>query len=257
VSDVAPRVLPVLAVVRDAFALPWRHRSEVLRVTGQPLLFLVAVSLLWEFLAWRQGFFMQWLSHFVYLLAFSWLATTVHRLVLLDAASASVHFSAENGRRVGVYFLAFAFIAVMFLAVKFILFNGIGLATGITYVAAGAEPQHAARRWVDWGTSIVALLAIARFVLVLPSIAVDQGHDLKQSWRQSRGNAWRLIVVYAALPWALDWCRWLLYRDGASTIEFALILVLGCLCAVVEVVALSLSYGALTARAPPPTDPLA
>jgi hypothetical protein len=257
VSDVAARVLPVLSIVRDAFALPWRHRREVFRAAGLPLLSLVAVSLLWEFLSWRQGFLMQWLSHFVYLFAFSWLATTVHRLVLLDEASASIHFSLQNWRRVGVYFLAFAFLAVMFLTVKFVLFNGIGLATGITHVPAGTEPKVATRHWLDWGTSIVALLAIARFVLVLPSIAVDQGHELTQSWRRSQGNTWRLVVVYAALPWALEWCRWLLYRDGASTLEFALIVVFGCLCAVVEVIALSLSHGALTAPAPPPKDPLA
>jgi hypothetical protein len=255
VSDVSPRTLPVLAIVRYAFALPWRHRREVFRTTGLPLLSLVAVSLLWEFLSWRQGFLMQWLSHLVYLFAFSWVATTVHRLVLLDEASASVQFSLQSWRRVGVYFLAFAFLMVMFLAVKFILFNGIGLATGITYVPTGTEPKVVARRWLDWGTSIVALVAIARFVLVLPSIAVDQGHDLKQSWRSSQGNTWRLVVVYAVLPWALEWCRWLLYRDGASTFEFALIVVLACLCAVVEVIALSLSYGALTAPAPPPTVP--
>ena len=96
---------------------------------------------------------------------------------------------------------------------------------------------------------------VSRLILVLPSIAVDKGHEFKESWRSARGNAWRLAVVYGVLPWALSWLQWRLYRDGASKLEYALLVVLGCLMAVVEIVALSLSFAALTAPAPPPKDP--
>jgi hypothetical protein len=135
------------------------------------------------------------------------------------------------------------------------LFNVIGIATGINYVAVGTEPNLVARGWLDWGSTIVSLLVISRLVLVLPSIAVDKGHEFKDSWRVSRGNSWRLAMVYGVLPWALNWFRWLLYRDGGSNFEFGLIVVFGCFFAVVEIVALSLAYAALTADDTPASPP--
>jgi hypothetical protein len=62
-------------------------------------------------------------------------------------------------------------------------------------------------------------------------------------------------VVYGVLPWALNWFRWLLYRDGGSNFEFALVVVFGCFFAVVEIVALSLAYAALTADDTPASPP--
>jgi hypothetical protein len=248
-SESAPaiRELSLRKVIWGAFSLSWQHRVSLFRVTAFPLLALIGASLLWEFLAWNAGYLAQWAPYGIYLAAISWLAVTVHRLVLLDEASAGIHFKASSWKRVAVYVLALAAIGVMFLAVKFLLFNVIGLATGINYVPVGTVPKLAARLWLNWGSTIVALLVISRFVLVLPSVAVDRGHAFKDSWRNARGNSWRLAVVYGGLPWALGGFSWLLYRDGGSNIELALVVILGCLLAVVEIVALSLSYAALVA----------
>jgi hypothetical protein len=249
------RKLPLLAIIRAAFTLPWKHRGELFRAAGLPMLALIGVSLTWDLLLWSESYLAQWAWYLIYLIAFSWLAVTVHRLVLLDETSSSSHFNAVSWKRVAVYVLAFATIGVIFYASKFFLFNVIGLATGINYVPVGTEPKLIARRWLDEGSTIVSLLVVSRFVLVLPSIAVDKGRKFKGSWRMARGNSWRLAVVYGVLPWALSWFRWLLYRDGGSNLEFALISVFGCLFAVVEIVALSLSYEALTADDAPSSQP--
>ena len=250
--------LPVLAVIRGAFTLPAQHAGELFRAAGLPLLAFIATTLAWEFLPMNLGWLAAWVAHLFQLFVFSWLATTVHRLVLLDEASSRVHFATRAWQRVGVYFLALVFLSVVYLAIKFILFNGIGLASGISYVAVGEDPNLLAQRWIDWFTTLVALLVVARLVLVLPSIAVERGNDFRKFWRLSRRNSWRLAVVYGALPWGLSWLNWLLFRDGGSSLELAIMLVIGCLLAVVTITALSLSYSALTAPAapePPPTDP--
>ena len=251
------RRLPLLAVIRDAFALPWKHRTELFRAASLPMLALIAVSLLWEIIPWGNGFLAQWIPHLFYLLVLSWLAVVVHRLVLLEDSGAGGHFDLRFWKRVGVYVLAFATLAIMFLAAKFLLFNGVGVVTGILYVPTGEAPNLAARNWLHWGTSIVALLAVARFVMVLPSIAIDRGHELGEAWRISRGQTWRLAVIYGLLPWSMGWLIWLLNRDGSSNLEYAVLMVISCLLSVVEIVALSLSFGALTAPEPPPTDPRA
>lgn len=242
-------------MIHDALVLPWRHRVELFRAAGLPLLALIAVSLCWEFLAWKLGWMLQWLANFLYLFVLGWLATTVHRLVLLDEVSASSHFRVRSWQRVCVYFLAAAFLLVLFLAIKYTSLNVIGIASGLSRVPAGGERHETAWLLLDWATTLAAFWLVARFVLVLPSIAVDQGHELRSAWRVSRGNAWRLAVVYGVLPWAIDWGRWLMYRDGASNVELALLVVLRCMLGVLEVVALSLSYAALMQGAPPPTDP--
>jgi hypothetical protein len=247
--------LPLLGVIGEALVLPWRHRVELFRAAGLPLLALIAASLCCEFLAWNLSWKLQWFAHFLYLFILGWMATTVHRLVLLDEAGARNHFRARSWQRVCVYFLAVAFLLVLFLAIKYVSLNVIGIASGLFRVPAGGERHETARLLLDLATTLAAFWLVARFVLVLPSIAVDRGHELRSAWRISRGNAWRLAVVYGILPWAFDWGRWLMYRDGASNEELALLVVLRCLLGVIEVVALSLSFAALTQGAPPPTDP--
>ncbi len=252
-----PRVprIPLFTVIRDSFVLPIRHAAELLRAAGLPLLALIAVTLLWDFVPTTSSWLSRWIPYLFYVATFSWLATTIHRLVLLDEASSGQHFTPEAWKRVGTYFLAFACIGVLFLFVKFVLFNVVGIATGINYVRTGEAPRLVARQWLEVASTVAALLVVSRFVMVLPSIAVGRGHEISESRRVSRGNLWRLAVVYGAFPWALTWLNWLVYRDGASGVERAFILVFGCILAVVEITALSLAYAALTPPAPPPTDP--
>jgi hypothetical protein len=57
------------------------------------------------------------------------------------------------------------------------------------------------------------------------------------------------------LPCALKWIVALLTRDGATTVEFGLLLVLTSVFTVIQVAALSLAYWELTQPAPPPTPP--
>ena len=57
------------------------------------------------------------------------------------------------------------------------------------------------------------------------------------------------------LPWCLQQLTNLLYRDGATAVEFSVLVVLATLLIIIEVVALSLSYWELTSPEPPPTPP--
>ena len=87
------------------------------------------------------------------------------------------------------------------------------------------------RRWIcqchSHGSSIspslIAYWFIARVSLMLPAIAIDRKPDLGAAWQASRRNGWRLAIVVGLLPWCLQHLVDLLFRDGASTIEFALL----------------------------------
>jgi hypothetical protein len=254
-ADRPTQPIPLLAVIRGAFVLPARHAGELFRAASLPLLALIAVTLLGEFQPTTSNQFLAWIPYLVYVAVFSWLAVTVHRLVLLDAGSSSQHFNAEAWKRVGVYFVAFAFIGILFLFIKFLLFNVIGIVSGISYVPTGEQPNLVPRQWLGIASSLAALLGVSPFVMVLPAIATDRGHEISESRRISRGNLWRLAVVFGVFPWVLSLLNGLLFRDGGTGVEYALILIFGCVLAIVEITALSLAYAALTEPAPPPTDP--
>lgn len=249
------RKLPLFAVLRETLRLPWIHRGEVFRAAGAPLLAIIAFDLLWQLPFWGTGWPAEIALHLAQAVVVSWLAITLHRLVLLDEASASRHFTIRSWIRVAKYAAAFVAIWLSYMLAHALLLNGIGLASGISYVPTGGTRNEFAWFWLYWVTALVALLAVARFGLILPAIAVDRPLGLKAAWRLSRGNTLGLVVIFGVVPWAIAWAtRSLLYEDSSS-LSYALVTVLGCLLAIFEVVAMSLAFGALTAPAPPPTDP--
>ena len=90
-AESPPRRIPLFAVFRDAFLLPVRHGGELLRAAGLPLLALIAVTMLWDFVPATSNWLLSWIPYLIYVAAFSWLASTIHRLVLLDEASEPAH----------------------------------------------------------------------------------------------------------------------------------------------------------------------
>jgi hypothetical protein len=256
-SPARPR-LSLRQVLWGAFALPWQHRGAVARATGLPLLAVIAVTLAWEAADLNDSGAARWTLYFLYWLAVCWLATTVHRLVLLQGDDARNRMDASGLRRLGMFagtalgmWLLFAVLIIFMMSVMLIPFS--------RYVPAGESPPPTRMPgfwpWINTLAMVLAAWVVGRVSLMLPAIAVDRRMDPIAAWVASRGNGWKLAIVIAVLPWALGKIGTLLYRDGASTVEFALLLVLTTLFIIVEIVALSLSYWELTAPAPPPTPP--
>lgn len=247
--------MPLLAVIRDAFLLPWKHRTQVLRTAGLPLLVLIGFMLARELPIWGSDSMLFYLLALVECVIASWLAITLHRLVLLDESRALVRLSREDLLRIARYALVLIGLWVAYLLVMTVVMNGIGLAAGLLYVPQGEQRNETAWQWVFKFAGIAALLPVARLGLLLPAIAVDRPKSPAAIWRGTRGNTLRLAVVFGLLPWAIVWCMQYLLREDASRLEYALVLVAHCLLTVCEVVAISLSYGSLMEPSPPPTDP--
>ncbi|HYJ41796.1 MAG TPA: hypothetical protein VEW08_13470 [Steroidobacteraceae bacterium] len=262
------RRLPLRRVISGAFTLPWEHRGSVFRATAAPLLALIACTLAWDL----SSFYISGIGRVVLLLIFylptliamSWLAVTVHRLVLLEAPDAAMHFDLGFIRRVSTFAAVLFGIWVLFSGLTLLITSGVlNIFNPSRYVETSVEPGPVPQPMdlpvpFEWITSIARILAywfVARVSLMLPAIAIDRKADLGAAWQASRRNGWRLAIVVGALPWCLQALVNLLYRDGASTIEFALLVVLGTMLIIFEVTALSLSYWELTPPAPPPTDP--
>ena len=87
---------------------------------------------------------------------------------------------------------------------------------------------------------------VARLSLVLPATALDAAASFRQAWRQSARNGWRLLMIVGAFPWIAARSLGLLYRDGASLAESAVLMFFSVLVSTLGIIALSLSYQELT-----------
>ena len=249
--------LPLRRIVFGAFVLSWRHRAELARVTGLPVLAVIACTLLWNVAGISQINSAVWTLHFVYSIAFSWLAISVHRLVLLDGETGA-RLDAPGLKRLGLFVSTLIGATLLFTALTLVIVN-LSLLPFSRYVPAG-ETESPSRllewgQWFVYGAAVLASWPLARLCPLLPAIAVDRGFDPITAWRLSRGNGWKLVIIVGVLPCALKWIVALLARDGATTAEFGVLLVLTSVITVIQVAALSLAYWELTQPAPPPTAP--
>jgi hypothetical protein len=90
-------------------------------------------------------------------------------------------------------------------------------------------------------------------------IALNVARALSRSWQTSRGHGAQLMFVAVAIPWAAQAYYQHLFPRGSSWFLFLLALVFAALLTVIHLAALSFAYrhisAAITAPAPPPTDP--
>jgi hypothetical protein len=264
-GPVPPRRLAVLRTILSTFSLSWSHRGDVARTVAIPLLLVVGCTFAWDLAALNASQWGRWVFWVFYLFANSWLAIVTHRMVLMDKPGPPVRFDRAAGKRLALFAAMLFLLWALYTALK------LGIVMVAMYLLAGAPVPVAGQPGVtaqslpvssevlDGIASWLPFLLVGRFCLLLPSVATDQGGNAAKAWRDSTGNSWRLAIIVGVLPWLLNEAVDLLYRDGATSFEFGLLVVLSALCTVLEVVALSLSYRALTspaeAPAPPPTDP--
>jgi hypothetical protein len=78
--------------------------------------------------------------------------------------------------------------------------------------------------------------------LVFPATAIDRKGGLQWSWDKTRGNGWRMAIVFGLYPWLIGSAIWLLSRDEPTMVEWALTAVLYYVGLAVQVFALSLTY---------------
>jgi len=244
-------------VLARAFVLPWEQRKAILRAAIIPLLVVTALGLAGAYTP-IHAWLVDWAWLLVCSLATGWFAVSVHRCVLLDAAGAREGFTAASLVRMALYAISVAAIWAMFSGLmQSLSFIGTALLVDYSDAAHSSLELFIQSTRVSLASMFIAAAIVAvisgRLCLLLPALAIDA--DVRDALRAARGNTLRLTVVFSLLPAALALLGDLLVRDDSTPVETGLLVVLGAIFAIVEVVALSLSYRELTSPAPPPTDP--
>jgi Flp pilus assembly pilin Flp len=245
----APSRLSLVRVLSSTFTLSWQHRADVARTVAIPLLAVIGCTLAWDLAAMNVSKTGRWTFLGIYLVANCWLASVTQRMVLMEQPGKPTHFDKAAWQRLFMFVAVVAALWALYTAMK------LGIRTALNVSKEFPIPSKVVDAVATW----LPFLLIGRFSLLLPAVATGERFQPAKAWRDSVGNSWRLAVVVGALPSLLDFLVDLLYRNGATAFEFGLLVVLSALCTVLEVVALSLAYQALTsnltAPAPPPTDP--
>jgi hypothetical protein len=248
------RSLPLRGILFGAFTLSWRHRRELARATGLPILAVIACTLAQNVAGLSENRPVQWTLYFIYSIALSWLAVSIHRLVLIEDAAGQEQFSSTALKRLGRFVGTVIGLWLAYLSLVLFIVN-VTLLPVARYTAVGESPNPLPidTGWFLTGAMILAMWPIARVSLLFPALAVDRSFDPIAAWRATRSNGWKLAIVVGALPWALRSIANAMYRDEATWVEFGALLVLTAVFTVIQVVALSLSYWELTRPEPPPT----
>lgn len=263
----APRRLSLIRVLLGTFTLSWQHRGDVARTVAIPLLVVIGCTLAWVLAAMHVSKSGKWVFYGVYLLATCWLAIVTHRMVLMEAPGKPTHFDKAAWKRLLIFVGTVAALWALYQALKLGIFTAVVKLIGALrlpasdfLVSINVGKQTPLLLWIaDLLATWLPFLLIGRFSLLLPAVATGEGFNLRKAWRDSNGNSWRLAVVVGVLPFLLDYLVDLLYRNGATSFEFGMLVVLSSVCTALQVVALSLAYRDLssniTAPEPPPTAP--
>jgi hypothetical protein len=251
-NDRNPDLLPVLSIMRNAFAIPWRKRAVMFRALLPTSVILIALDRLANsFKGEPQNLVslaVLCVSSILWFVVTPLFAVTCHRLILLGEGSVPKHglmtWSRREGRFIGWLLLATAFtgavVVVMMLPITLFLVK--------FYL-----PESLLKLICPICVLLPLVLCgymMARCSILLPATAVDERRKLAWAWETTQGNGWRLFLVIFFLPAALNlpFCllkwQWPFLNFVASAGS--------CIFHMVGVTALSLSYQYLVSRGTQP-----
>ena len=241
--------ISVLRILIDSILAVWQKKEKFLKALALPTLLLVVIwATNWAFVSQSDSgssdsllteVFTSWVVWSIYTAAFAIFAVACHRLILVEDQVVDVRlsFKLRELKFVGWLFAVYAIYFIISLVPTTVLMNSpIG-----GHLIESPDNFY----YVQLLFAVPATYVLARLCLVFPATAIDRRLGLRWSWRSTRGNGWRIVIVIAIYPWVLSAVIWLVSREEAIVIERVLTALMYYAALVFEVVALSLTYKAL------------
>lgn len=204
-SDARPVQPPIepLAIVRQGLASTWSGFDALLRIGWLPALVLTLAGALLEPDQIRfnaEGMIEVTGDVMAIIVALAILASLMHAMVAAAWQRCLLMPGADLPRRwhlrLGGRELVYALVAFFLLG---LLSMGVATAPGAVQAFAMGQP---AGGLLMMAGPFVAIVVVARTVMVLPAIALDRGADMGKSWRGAQGNTLRIAITLflVALP---------------------------------------------------------
>jgi hypothetical protein len=245
--------LSISKVIINVFYIPWLNRRFYSLVLAAPILLLVCIWSVWVVLSPAYQA-VNYLIYFFYLVSFSYLAITCHKLILVEKASLANAIKTNPGSLLrflllmGAVYLTDIIIHAVILNLYVFIFDHV-LYSGISGEALKERnmPDRVDIEVVQYISYLPAMYIMSRLCLVFPAIALGFTTGFKWSWNATRENHLHIFFIVALFPYALKLILYLLYRQNVTIIEQALIALLTYITAVLGVFAVSLTYKELHA----------
>lgn len=236
-----PSNLSVRNIIFDSVSVTWKKRNEFTAALALPALVII---LLWAVrsLTYKEYDFVLGWTHALLAGAASCIfAVTCHRLILTNEHH-SVFRNILGGREI-------KFILMALLVYTIFYFINSVFMTIIVNLPTMTEKFRAEGDW-NYYMKLVAIIPsfyfLARVCLVFPATAVGKKSGLKWSWRNTKDHSIKILIIIGLYPWAISWLLWLLWRENATIVEDVIVCLLYLVALALEIVALSLTYKAIT-----------
>jgi hypothetical protein len=211
--------VPIFATAAASFRFVLTHRRELVRVGLLAVPAFMIVELAMDVFDSRRlsgfGLNLQAVKALTELLLRAIIAAVLlvawHRVVLLKASERAAAPPLALGLRElhylfiwlllsAAFLTIFAITAALTVAVQFLAMLGaylVLLLLGLNQtLVVGQRDQLMIVLWISVFFAVpVASYVTGRLSLVLPALAVDRRRPLRQAWRMSSGNGWRLVAA--------------------------------------------------------------
>jgi hypothetical protein len=231
-----PARLDLSRVIAGAFAIPWQRRATFVKALAAPALAIIAIKVGWWLAAERMTGAIAWAAWGANGVLWILFAVSCHRLVLLDQRSADVATIPGWGRRETMFLAWLAGICLTTMVVGFVVLAPVAIVVSSVFSNALFETIQ---RPIGM---VLCTYLFASLALLLPAAAVDVRTTFQKSWRQTRGNGWRVVVVVGVLPWTFAYLANFVEGDDPGVVTAVAMTALATTLLAVEISALSLSY---------------
>ncbi len=209
-----PIKLPLWATIREAWEFSWDHRRMLwkwiaLGVFLSGLLGLFCNLIFTETKSIQESgwTFLFWVVSVVGIilkgLVFTLIAVFCHRSILRQASTESqkiVFFFTQKEKKyfcwlLGVYVLAIGLGSLFGSTVELAISEILGV-----FMPIGWQGRNIIEIFMGLISDFLIYFLIGRWSLVFPAIALERPMGLDGSWRQTKGNGWRMFLLVASLP---------------------------------------------------------
>ncbi len=205
--------LSVWSIFREAIEFSWEHRHALWRwiVLGAVLAGLSEVVSLYEFQDKKDGLWpllyisIAFLAVIASFTVFVFLAVYCHRTFLLGSSQETKSLRFSCAKR-GVKYVEWSLKLMIFFLVWY-LFSAIGMEIFSDWNSLGEMINKNSWEFtpLGWGilysTCILPIYYVwGRATLIFPAIALDQDPKLDWSWKQTKGNGWRMFLLVGLIP---------------------------------------------------------
>lgn len=245
-SNIKLYKLSILRIISQAFIVPWEHRRALLSKLFIPIFFLVLL----DTIEWNESESLNITDSVVItvsILLYVYFAVTCHRIIILGSESVP-SFGLRKWSMRETRFTAWA-VGMMLLIIS------------LFYIIFSYSPYLLFLTEFEHGDYLIYLLyilviptviyIISRLGIIFPATAVDEMQTIKWAWQITRGNGWRLVIVFTALPLLSGSVQAILIESIDTSIMSNIILsLLGYLVLVIEIAVLSLTYKEICSSKP-------